>query len=220
MMAARRIASRKFFSLFIIAAVALALVWAFVGADSASAAGQEAAVDSGGEVEYRAFPVVGSRVIVWVFAQLHLMFAAFVLAVPMFALIIEFIGYKTKDKKYDELAYEFTKLLSVSFSFTAALGAGLTFLLIFLYPKFMNYLSAIFGWTYVPYFLLFFAEASFLYSYYYGWGKFSPRVHMLLGLGLNIVGVLIIFVADSWLTFMMTPSGLQPPIPPVATMEH
>ena len=54
------------------------------------------------EQEYRAFPVVGSRVAVWVLAQLHLLFAAFVLAVPMFALIIEFIGYLNGDKRYDE----------------------------------------------------------------------------------------------------------------------
>ena len=32
------------------------------------------------EVEYRAFPVVGSRVAIWSIAQLHLLFAAFVLA--------------------------------------------------------------------------------------------------------------------------------------------
>ncbi len=63
--------------------------------------------------DYRTFPWVGSRVAVWVLAQLHLLFAAFVLAVPMFAFIIEFIGYCTGDKRYDKLAYEFTKLLSV-----------------------------------------------------------------------------------------------------------
>ena len=38
------------------------------------------------------------------------------------------------------LAYEFTKLLSVSFSLTATFGAFLTFMLVILYPKFMNYL--------------------------------------------------------------------------------
>lgn len=168
-----------------------------------------ASVDTSKEVEYRTFPIIGSRVIVWVFAQLHLMFAAFVLAVPMFALIIEFIGYKTGEKKYDDLAYEFTKLLSVSFSFTATLGAVLTFLLLFLYPKLMGYMLNIFGWTFVPYALLFFGEAFFLYSYYYGWGKFSPKVHMALGLGLNLVGVAILFVANAWLTFMNTPHGIR-----------
>ncbi len=159
--------------------------------------------------DYRALPIVGSRVAMWVVAQLHLMFAAFVLAVPMFALIIEIIGYATKDKRYDDLAYEFTKLLSVSFSFTATLGALLTFMLIILYPKLAGYLIKIFSWTFFPYVLLFFLEAVFLYSYYYGWGKFSPKVHIGLGVALNIVGTAIMFIADAWLTFMNTPNGIS-----------
>lgn len=145
----------------------------------------------------------------WVVAELHLMFAAFVLAVPMFALIIEYIGYRTGDKRYDTLAYEFTRLLSVSFSFTATLGALLTFMLFILYPKLADYLVSIFSWTFFPYVLLFFAEAIFLYSYYYGWGKLSPRVHLALGLGLNLTGTAIMFIANAWLTFMNTPDGIS-----------
>ena len=61
---------------------------------------------------------------IWAVAQLHLLFAAFVLAVPIFALIVEAIGYKTGDLRYDRLAHEFTKLLSVSFSLTATFGAA------------------------------------------------------------------------------------------------
>ncbi len=160
-------------------------------------------------VEYRQFPVIGSRVAVWIIAQLHLMFGAFVLAVPMFALIIEFIGFKTGDRRYDQLAYEFTRLLSVSFSFTASLGALLTFMLFILYPKVMNYLTHIFSWTFFPYVLLFFLEAIFLYSYYYGWGKFRPVPHLFIGLALNMVGIGIIFIADAWLTFMNTPRGID-----------
>src|SRR4030095_7029413 len=140
------------------------------------------------EAQYRAFPVVGSRVAIWVVAQLHLLFAAFVLAVPIFAFIVEAIGYKTGDLRYDRLAHEFTKLLSVSFSLTATFGAFLTFMLIALYPKFTNYLMSVFSPTFLPYVLLFFAEAFFLYTYYYGWGKFHPLVHLGLGLGLNLVG--------------------------------
>lgn len=162
----------------------------------------------GGNVDYRNFPVVGSRVAMWVIAQLHLMFAAFVLAVPMFVLLIEYIGYRTGDKRYDDLAYEFTKLLSTSFSFTASLGALLTFALIILYPKVTNYLISIFSWTFFPYVLLFFLETGFLYSYYYGWGKFSPRIHLALGVGLNITGTIIMFIANAWLTFMNTPAGI------------
>jgi cytochrome bd-type quinol oxidase subunit 1 len=161
------------------------------------------------EAEYRRFPVVGSRVAIWAVAQLHLLFAAFVLAVPMFAIIIEAIGYKTGDLRYDRLAYEFTKLLSVSFSLTATFGAFLTFMLIGLYPKFTNYLMSVFSPTFLPYVLLFFFEAFFLYAYYYGWGKFHPLVHLGLGLGLNVVGTAIMFIANGWLTFMMSPRGIS-----------
>jgi len=161
------------------------------------------------EAEYRTFPVVGSRVAIWAVAQLHLLFAAFVLAVPIFAFIIEVIGYKTGDLRYDRLAYEFTKLLSVSFSLTATFGAALTFMLIVLYPKFTNYLMSVFSPTFLPYVLLFFAEAFFLYTYYYGWGKFHPLLHLGLGLGLNLVGTAIMFIANAWLTFMMSPHGVS-----------
>ena len=161
------------------------------------------------EVEYRTFPVVGSRVAIWAVAQLHLLFAAFVLAVPLFAFIIEVIGYKTGDRRYDRLAHEFTKLLSVSFSLTATFGACLTFMLIALYPKFTNYLMSVFSPTFLPYVLLFFAEAFFLYTYYYGWGKFHPLVHLGLGLGLNLVGTGIMLIANAWVTFMTSPRGIS-----------
>ena len=161
------------------------------------------------EAEYRTFPIVGSRVAIWAVAQLHLLFAAFVLAVPLFAFIIEVIGYKTGDVRYDRLAHEFTKLLSVSFSLTATFGAFLTFMLIILYPKFTNYLMSVFSPTFLPYVLLFFFEAFFLYTYYYGWGKFHPLVHLGLGLGLNIVGTSIMMIANAWLTFMMSPKGIS-----------
>ncbi len=161
------------------------------------------------EAEYRRFPVVGSRVAIWAVAQLHLLFAAFVLAIPIFALILEVIGYKTGDLRYDRLAHEFAKLLSVSFSLTATFGACLTFMLIILYPKFTNYLMSVFSPTFLPYVLLFFAEAFFLYTYIYGWGKFPRLVHLGLGLGLNIVGTAIMFIANAWLTFMMSPRGIS-----------
>src|SRR6187399_2330170 len=179
-------------------------------ASEQSAAETKAKATPYAAAEYRTFPVVGSRVAIWAVAQLHLLFAAFVLAVPIFAFIVEVIGYKTGDLRYDKLAHEFTKLLSVSFSLTATFGAALTFMLIVLYPKFTNYLMSVFSPTFLPYVLLFFAEAFFLYTYYYGWGKFHPLVHLGLGLGLNLVGTGIMVIANSWLTFMMSPRGVAP----------
>jgi len=161
------------------------------------------------QVAYRTLPWLKSRTYVWVAAQLHLLFGAFVLAVPMFAVVVEIIGIKTGDKRYDHLAHEFTKLLSTAFSFTASLGAALTFLLMYLYPAFMDRFMGIFGPSFLPYILLFFAEAVFLYSYYYGWGKFNPKTHVCLGIMLNLVGTGIMFIANSWVTFMTSPAGLS-----------
>ena len=39
------------------------------------------------EPAYRNFPILGSRLAVWAVAQLHLNFAAFILGVPIFAVI-------------------------------------------------------------------------------------------------------------------------------------
>ncbi len=178
-------------------------------ADEAAAAAEEARTRPLEEVEYRAFPGIGSRVAIWIVAQLKLLFAAFVLAVPMFVLIIEYIGHRTKDPRYDRLAHEFASLLSPAFALTAALGGVLTFMLIVLYPKFTTYLLGVFSGTVAPWVALLFAEAGFFYTYYLSWGKVSKRLHLFLGLCLNLVGTGLMFVANAWLTFMTTPNGIS-----------
>ena len=74
------------------------------------------------EAEYRPFPKIGSRNAAWIAAQLHLLFGSFILGVPMFAVVIEFVGMKTKDKRYDKMAQEFIKLCRGAFSTTALMG--------------------------------------------------------------------------------------------------
>ncbi|MGE3536363.1 MAG: cytochrome ubiquinol oxidase subunit I [Candidatus Tectimicrobiota bacterium] len=118
---------------------------------------------------YGEFPVVGRRVAVWVIAQLHLMFGAFVVGVPLFIMIIEIMGAATKSQRYDDLAHEFTRLLSVAFSTTATFGGILVFFLIGLYPTFTNFLAQIFFPSMVVYVFLFFGESFSMYLYYYGW---------------------------------------------------
>jgi len=167
----------------------------------------------GGQTEaYRSFPLIGSRLAVWGAAQLHLNFAAFILGVPMFAVIVEFIGWRTQDARYDWLARQFMKLTFAAYSATALLGGLLTFIFITLYPRFFGYLVGIFGPTMWVYAGLFFVETFTLYLYYYGWDWLSgPRkgIHLGLGVLLNIWGTILMFVANAWLTFMMSPSGVD-----------
>ncbi len=164
---------------------------------------------AGATSPYGDFPVVGSRVAIWVAAQVHLLFAAFVLGVPMFAVVAEAIGIFGGEKRYDKLAKEFTRLLLVAYSATAIWGAILVFGLVTLYPGVWGYLAAIFApsmWVYVA---LFFFESFTLYLYYYGWDRWTEGRakwgHWTLGILLNVWGTLVMFIANSWLTYMMSP---------------
>ena len=120
--------------------------------------------------EYRQFMGIDSRKLIWFLAQLHLFFGAFVLGVPLFAVIIEIVGWRGGDAKFDKLAYEFTSLLSVAYATTAASAVGLlAFALFTLYPTFMGYMAGIFKDIMFMYALIFFVETFCLYLYYYGW---------------------------------------------------
>ncbi len=170
------------------------------------------AQDAPREPAYRSFPVLGSRLVVWAVAQLHLNFAAFILGCPIFAVIIEIIGWRTRDARYDWLAHEFVKLTFAAFSTTALLGALLLFLFVGYYPRFWAYMTSIFFPTYWVYALLFFAETFIVYLWYYGWDWLSgPRkwIHVSLGVLANLVGTAILFVANSWVTFMISPGGID-----------
>jgi cytochrome bd-type quinol oxidase subunit 1 len=144
-----------------------AVVLTVVMADIASAV--DVPLPTKETLRYGDFPVVGRRVAVWVIAQLHLMFGAFVVGVPLFILIIEIMGAATKSKQFDDLAHEFTRLLSVAFSTTATFGGVLVFFLIGLYPTLTDFLAQVFFPSMVVYVFLFFGESFSMYLYYYGW---------------------------------------------------
>lgn len=173
-----------------------ALVWA-----------QDAATQAM-SVEYRDIPGLGSRNVVWVVAQQHLLLAGFVLGVPIFAWVCEIVGWKTKEARYDKLAKEFTKLLTSAYATTALFGGILLFLLIGLYPKLMAYLSDIFFPSFIVYCLLFLLETATLYLYWYGWDAMQGNkktFHLFLGFLLNVFALGIMVVPNAWATFQASP---------------
>ena len=154
--------------------------------------------------EYRQFLGIDSRRLIWFLAQMHLFFGAFVLGVPMFAVTVEFVGWRRKEARYDKLAYEFTSLLSIAFATTAALGALLAFALFTLYPSFMGHMAGTFKDAMFVYALLFLLETASLYLYYYGWHWLSDTVTFsrrarygfkLAGLAVIAFGILLFFNA-------------------------
>jgi cytochrome bd-type quinol oxidase subunit 1 len=162
--------------------------------------------------DYRALPVLGNRVAVWIVAELHLMFAAFVLGVPIFALITEIVGVATRERRYDEFAREFTKLLAMAYTLTAILGCVLLVLFLVLYPKFTAYLGKLFKPTWILYVVLIFGEVVLAYLYWFTWDVLQgarKKWHLLLGVLVNVFGTALLFVADIWVTFMMSPAGID-----------
>lgn len=188
------------------ATVFAAVIWFIAGAVPALAQNPEPPA-------YRDFPLIGSRVALWIVAEVHLMFAAFMLGVPMFAVVVEIVGARSKDPRYDQLAKEFVRLLVVAASATAIFGAILTFVITVYYPKFFNYLAGIFAPTMVIYPILFFGESFTLYLYYYSWDRMiqgaAKTWHIILGILLNIWGTILMFVANAWLTFAISPKGVD-----------
>ena len=159
-------------------------------------------------VEYRDIPWLGSRNLIWIVAQQHLLLAGFVLGVPIFAWVCELVGWKSGESRYDKLAKEFTKLLTSAYATTALFGGILLFLLVGLYPKLMAYLSDIFFPSFLAYCMLFLMETVVLYLYWYGWDAMQGRkkwIHLSLGFLLNLFALGIMIVPNSWATFQASP---------------
>jgi cytochrome bd-type quinol oxidase subunit 1 len=160
---------------------------------------------------YRFFPVIGSRVWVWIIAQLHLNFAAFVLGVPIFAVSMEFLSWRRKDDRLDRIAYDFTKLFTLAYTITASIGTVLLISLPVLYPKFIDHLMKILGPTWWLYVVVMYVEVMVCYGYYYSWHKMKDNkgTHVAIGGLLNVMGVIMLLITSSWVGYMTTPGGVS-----------
>jgi len=173
-----------------------------------------------GEEDYNSYEFAPSRMLLWVANQQHLYFGSFVLAVPIFCMLIEFVGIRTKESdpvlsaKYDKLAQDLMKVSLTAYSWTAILGGILLFTFITLFPGFFKYMAGIFRPVMHVYALMFLAESGVLYVYYYGWEKmkddpFLKWVHCSLAVLLNLIGTILMYLANSWATFMQAPGGID-----------
>jgi len=162
-------------------------------------------------------PYTGNRTAVWVVAQLHILFAAFILGAPIFVVIAEWLGYRKQDPRYDRMAKEITKVTVILFSLTAVTGGFFIFVLLAAYPEFttwfINQFYIVFA---VLYPALFIIETILMYAYLYTWdvwkGEKKGR-HIALGIVLNLVCLLILFVINGPTSFMNTPpkaEGVSP----------
>jgi cytochrome d ubiquinol oxidase subunit I len=135
----------------------------------------------------------GNRTAVWIVAQLHTLFGAFILGAPIFVVISEWLGYRKQDLRYDRLAKEVTRVTVILFSMTALTGGLFIFVLLATYPQFTTWFINQFYLVFaVIYPLLFISGTIVLYLYFYTWDAWKGEKkgrHIALGVLLNLIGM-------------------------------
>ena len=163
------------------------------------------------------FSYTGNRTAVWIVAQLHTLFGAFILGAPIFIVISEWLGFRKQDLRYDRLAKELTKVTVILFSMTAVTGALFIFVLLAAYPQFtawfINQFYLVFAVIYPS---LFIGGTIVLYMYFYMWDAWKGEKkgrHIALGVLLNLICMLTMFIINGPTSFMNTPpkaEGISP----------
>jgi cytochrome d ubiquinol oxidase subunit I len=169
------------------------------------------------ETLYPRYGALDNRSLIWFVTQQHTYFGGFVLALPIFCLIFEFLGLVTGDRaaagRYDRLARDFLQVALLALSLTALVGSVMLGLFIHLYPSFMRYMGGTFRPMMPVYAAVFVGEAVLLAAYYYSWermaGPASKWGHVTLGLAANGLGAALLLLANAWAAFMMAPAGVD-----------
>ena len=170
-----------------------------------------------GPSDYPRYGSLDNRLAIWVITQQHTYFGGFVLALPIFCLILEVMGLLVRDRiaaaRYDRLGRDFLRISLIAFSISSLLGVGVVTALVVFYPTFFGYITGVFKSMMGIYALVFVAESSALCLYYYSWDRMSEGglkwVHAAFGVMLNVFGTILLFLANSWVSFMMSPAGVD-----------
>jgi cytochrome d ubiquinol oxidase subunit I len=172
---------------------------------------------SGNESHYPQYGSLDSRLLMWFIIQQHTYFGGFVLALPIFCVLLEFLGLVARNPalalRYDGLAQDLLKVALLAISVTAAVGSIMLTMFIMLYPQFMQYMGGTFK-VMMPLYALVFVGTTFLtIAYYYSWGRLTAQgtkwVHLSIGLLAVVFGTSLLLLANAWSAFMMAPAGVD-----------
>ncbi|HVZ78150.1 MAG TPA: cytochrome ubiquinol oxidase subunit I, partial [Gemmatimonadaceae bacterium] len=138
----------------------------------------------------------------------HIIFAEIGIAMPLLMVLAEWMGHRTGDLAYRQLARRWARGVAILFAVGAVSGTVLSFELGLLWPKFMEFAGPVIG---IPFSLegfAFFTEAIFLGLYLYGWERLTPRAHLASGLLVAASGAasaVFVVMVNAW---MNAPAGV------------
>lgn len=154
------------------------------------------------------FPIFGNRTAIWIIAQFHILFASFILGVPLFAVIAEYLYMRKGDYRYERLAKDIARVMAIAYSLTALSGGTFAFLLSALYPDFSYHILNKFSYLWILFYPgMVVIETILMYLYYFSWEPLKERkgIHLSIGILLNIVGIATLFNMDAIASYMNTP---------------
>ncbi|MBK5280509.1 MAG: cytochrome ubiquinol oxidase subunit I [Nitrospiraceae bacterium] len=169
------------------------------------------------ETVYSRIGSFDSRLLVWFVTQLHTYFGGLVLALPIFCVLLEFLGLSCRKParalRYDGLARDFAKVGLLALSVTAVVGSLMLGTFLFFYPSFMMYMGGTFKDFMPVYAIVFVGESLLLVTYYYSWNRMTEPAlkwaHASIGLLANMFGTALLLLANAWSAFMMAPAGVD-----------
>ena len=139
----------------------------------------------------------------------HIPLVCFGIALPAIVLFVEWLHLRTGDPLYLTLARRWTRIMAALFAVGVITGTILSFEMGMLWPGFMSRFGSVFGLGFAIEGFSFFLEAIFIGVYVYGWGRLSPRAHLLSGLPIVLAGMtgsLMVISVNAW---MQHPSGFR-----------
>src|SRR4051794_23000864 len=139
----------------------------------------------------------------------HIALVAFGISFPGMVLFVEWLYLRSGDQVYLTLARRWTRLMAALFAVGVITGTVLSFEMGLLWPNFTATFGGVFGLGFAIEGFSFFMEAIFIGIYVYGWGRLSPRAHLLTGIPIVITGFtgsLMVISVNAW---MNHPGGFR-----------
>src|SRR3979409_1652145 len=139
----------------------------------------------------------------------HIPLVCFGIAFPAMVLFAEWLFHRTGDQVYGTLARRWTRVMVALFAVGVITGTVLSFEMGLLWPNFTATFGSVFGVGFAIEGFSFFMEAIFIGIYVYGWGRLSPRAHLLSGIPIVITGFtgsLMVISVNAW---MNHPGGFR-----------
>ena len=139
----------------------------------------------------------------------HIPLVAFAIAFPAMVLFVEWLWLRTGDGLYLTLARRWSRVMAALFVVGVITGTVLSFEMGLLWPNFMAMFGSVFGLGFAIEGFSFFLEAIFIGIYVYGWGRLSPRLHLLTGIPIVITGFTGSWMVISVNAWMNHPGGFR-----------